>query len=149
VTWEVTVPADGVLVLTVTVQVVDPIPDGVLAIGNVTYNPDDGPPDCDVDDPPPNCSDPLPTEPRVTDRKDLVAESGDIDGQAEAGEQLTYEITLVNPGGVEAENHVQIDQLDPNVVFVSADNGGDYDAGTHQVTWTVTVPAADGSRKNQ
>ncbi len=76
----------------------------------------------------------------VTITKSLTGESGTAAGVAEAGEQLTYQITLTNSGGVAATGYGVTDQLDPNVAFVSADKGGSHAGGT--VTWTgLTVPA--------
>jgi uncharacterized repeat protein (TIGR01451 family) len=76
----------------------------------------------------------------VTVTKALTGESGSVTGVAEPGEQLTYTITLSNTGSSPALNQSITDQLDPNVIFVSADNGGAL-AGS-QVQWTgLTVPA--------
>ncbi|MBO9664654.1 hypothetical protein [Dokdonella sp.] len=138
VTWSgLTVPANGSLTLTVVVQVVDPIPAGVAQIGNVAYETGTTPPTC-----PPaggQCV-VVPTAPSVTLAKTLTAESGSRPGEAEAGEQLTYTITLTNTGGSAAVNYGVTDTLDPNVTFVSASNGGSAAGGA--VTWSgLTVPA--------
>lgn len=83
---------------------------------------------------------PLPAPANVTLAKTLSGESGTLAGHAEAGEQLTYTITLTNSGGAPALNYGVTDTLDPNVTFVSADNGGTT-AGS-VVTWAgLTVPA--------
>ena len=82
----------------------------------------------------------IPTPADVAIVKALVNESGSASGIAEPGETLTYTITLSNAGGADALNYGAIDQLDPNVVFVSADNGGALAGGN--VVWTgLTVPA--------
>jgi uncharacterized repeat protein (TIGR01451 family) len=138
VTWTgLTVPANGTLTLTVVVQVVDPIPAGVQQIGNVAYETGTTPPPC-----PPaggQCV-VVPTAPKVAVAKALTSESGTLTGQAEAGEQLTYTITLTNSGGSDATNYGVTDTLDPNVTFVSASNGGAAAGGA--VTWAgLTVPA--------
>ena len=135
-----TVPAGGSLTLTVTVRVADPIPAGVTAIGNVAYDPTTGPPtDCSVTPLPPNCTS-TPTPSVVTLLKALAGESGALPGVAEPGEQLTYTITLTNTGGSDATSYGVTDALDPNTVFVSADNGGVASGGT--VGWNgLTVPA--------
>lgn len=136
------VPAGGSLVLTVTVRVADPIPAGVTAIGNVAYDPTLGPPtDCSVTPLPPNCTS-TPTPAVVAIVKALAGESGALPGVAEPGEQLTYTITLTNTGGSDATSYGVTDALDPNTLFVSADNGGLASGGT--VTWSgLTVPAND------
>ena len=78
--------------------------------------------------------------PRVTIAKALSGESGALPGVAEPGEQLTYTITLTNTGGSAAINYGVTDTLDPNVTFVSADNGGSAAGGA--VSWSgLTVPA--------
>lgn len=83
---------------------------------------------------------PLLAPANVTLAKTLSGESGTLAGQAEAGEQLTYTITLTNSGGAPALNYGVTDTLDPNVTFVSADNGGT--TADSAVTWAgLTVPA--------
>src|SRR5690606_10026448 len=85
-----------------------------------------------------------PTPGQVTIAKALASESGSAAGIAEPGERLTYTITLSNSGGSAGSGYGVTDQLDPNTVFVSADNGGGHAAGL--VTWAaLTVPAHDGS----
>ena len=80
------------------------------------------------------------TPANVTLTKTLTGESGSIAGQAEAGEQLTYTITLTNSGDSAATNYGVSDTLDPNVTFVSATNGGAAAGGV--VTWSgLSVPA--------
>jgi uncharacterized repeat protein (TIGR01451 family)/fimbrial isopeptide formation D2 family protein len=72
--------------------------------------------------------------------KALTAETGTKAGIAEAGETLTYQITLTNPGGLPATGYAIQDRLDANTTFVSADNGGVLNGST--VDWTgLTVPA--------
>ena len=63
-------------------------------------------------------------------------------GSVEPGESLTYTITLANSGGAVTGFGVT-DPLDPNLVFVSADNGGVY-AG-NSVTWSNLAIPANGS----
>ena len=86
------------------------------------------------------CTTTHPLNPNVSVVKALTNESGTVVGIAEPGETLTYTITLSNSGGVSATGVGITDALDPNVGFVSADNGGTFGAGL--VTWTgLTVPA--------
>jgi len=76
--------------------------------------------------------------PSVTIAKTVADASGD--GFAQAGETLTYTITLANAGAVDETSYGVTDPLDANVTFVSADNGGVLAGGT--VTWSgLTIPA--------
>ncbi|MEP6882164.1 MAG: hypothetical protein ABI866_09235 [Dokdonella sp.] len=82
----------------------------------------------------------IPSPADVTIIKTLTAESGSQSGIAEPGESLSYTITLTNAGGADALNYGVVDQLDPNVVFTSANNGGTLVGGN--VVWSgLTVPA--------
>ncbi|ANB16197.1 PKD domain protein [Dokdonella koreensis DS-123] len=140
VTWtNLTVPANGTLALTVVVTVNDPLPAGVTEVANAAHQTGTPPPDCTATPLPPNCTI-TPTPAVVAIAKALAGESGSLAGVAEAGEQLTYTITLTNSGGSDAVGYAVSDRLDPNTAFVSADNGGVHAAGV--VTWTVTVPAS-------
>ena len=138
VTWiGLTVPANGNLVLTVVVQVADPLPTGVTQISNLAYETGTTPPDCSADPQPANCAT-IPTPAAVTITKTVTDAGGN--GIAEPGEQLTYTITLSNSGGSAATPFDVTDVLDANTTFVSADNGGTHAAGV--VTWIgLTVPA--------
>jgi uncharacterized repeat protein (TIGR01451 family) len=140
VTWSgLTVPANGSLTLTLVVTVDDPLPAGVTQIGNLVHETGAPPPDCTVSPLPPNCT-LLPTPGAVSLVKALTGEDGAVDGVAEPGEQLTYTVTLANTGGSDVVAYGVTDDLDDNVGFVSADNGGTHAAGV--VTWSsLTVPA--------
>ena len=136
VSWSgLTVPANGSLVLTVIVQVADPLPAGVTQVANLAYETGTPPPPC-----PPaggQCV-VVPTAGAVTIAKSVQDASGD--GLAAPGEQLTYAIVLTNTGGSDATSYAVTDPLDANTVFVSADNGGTFAAGV--VSWSgLTVPA--------
>lgn len=139
--WTVSVPgyagsSAGEVVLTVVVEVVDPLPAGVVAIANVANQPGGSDPCPSV-----QCVS-VPTPGQISITKALVAESGQQDDMAEPGETLTYEIALTNTGGAVSDYEVQ-DVLDPNTTFVSADNGGS-DGGT-TIDWSgLNVPAHDG-----
>ncbi|WP_295809818.1 hypothetical protein [uncultured Nitratireductor sp.] len=138
-----TVPAyaggtPGVLVLTVDVQVADPLPAGVSQVLNIAKRPGDPDPACPSD----QCV-VTPSDNMVTIAKALVGEDGAAAGTAEPGETLTYEISLSNDGGI-ANNYSVQDVLDPNTVFVSATNGGVDNGAT--IDWGgLTVPAHDGT----
>ena len=121
--------------------------DATVSVGNDVTATGGGDPD-DPDAPEPACASPgacettHPLEANVGVAKALTAEDGGRAGIAEPGETLTYTITLTNTGGVDATGIGVTDPLDPNVVFVSASNGGSHAAGV--VTWSgLTVPADD------
>ena len=139
VTWTgIAVAAGGTTSVTVTVIVNAPIAGGVTQLANVAYQAGTTPPAC----PPasPRCV-VTPTASTVLVSKALTNENGTQSGIAEPGEQLTYTITLTNVGGSTATGFSVTDQLDPNVSFVSASNGGTFSAGA--VNWTgLTVPAS-------
>lgn len=81
----------------------------------------------------------IPTPANVAMTKALTGESGSQPGVAEPGETLTYTITLTNSGAATAFNVGVVDPLDPNVSFVSANNGGSPSGAT--VVWSgLTVP---------
>ncbi len=61
--------------------------------------------------------------------------------EAELGALKTYTITYRNPGS-EAAKVIITDTLDENLTFVSAGNGGSYDAETRTITWVVESLAA-------
>jgi uncharacterized repeat protein (TIGR01451 family) len=138
VTWSnLTIPAKGQLTLTLVATVVEAIPPGVSAIGNVAYATGTPPPDCTASPRPANCAT-IPVSPGTVAIAKAVIDA-DGDGQATPGETLTYTITLTNSGGGDATLGLA-DPLDANLRFVSADNGGTLANGT--VTWTnLTVPA--------
>ncbi|QIK63723.1 DUF11 domain-containing protein [Leucobacter viscericola] len=69
---------------------------------------------------------------KKTDNKETVA----------PGEALTYTLTVTNAGTVSAENLTVTDRLPAELEFVSAGQGGTYDATTGQVSWTIPSLAA-------
>src|SRR5690606_16345158 len=131
-------PANGSLVLTVTVTVADPIPAGVTQIANVAYETGGTPPSC----PSSQCV-VTPTPGRVSISKSLTSENGSVPGMAEPGASLVYTITLDNDGGSDVTGYGVTDQLDPNTTFVSADNGGTHAGGV--LTWSGLTVSANGS----
>ena len=132
-----TIPANSSLVLTVGVTVVNPIPPGVTTIGNYAYATGGTAPNCSAVPTPSNCASIPVTAGAVTIVKTVADANGD--NLAAPGEALTYTITLSNTGGGDATLGLT-DPIDPNVVFVSASNGGAYAGGV--VSWTnLTVPA--------
>lgn len=136
VTWSgLTVAAGGSVTVHVVATVAAPLPAGVTQIANVAYETGTTAPSC----PPigPGCV-VLPTPGVVTLTKSAIDASGD--GIADPGESLSYTITLTNTGGSDVVGYGVTDPLDPNLVFVSADNGGIESGGV--VDWSdLTVPA--------
>ncbi len=53
------------------------------------------------------------------------------------GDELTYLLDYRNYGSVDATGVKIVEQVPSDFVFVSADNGGVYDAGSHTVTWNI------------
>lgn len=135
VTWSgLTVPAGGNVALSLVATVASSLPPGVREIANVAYRTGSTAPSC----PPagPQCA-VLPTPGSVTLTKSVV--DANADGVADPGETLTYTILLSSTGGG-VTGYGVTDPLDPNLVFVSADNGGVLTGGA--VSWTnLTVPA--------
>ena len=77
----------------------------------------------------------------VTVSKALTAESGTQAGIAEAGETLTYTITLSNPSTVAVTNYALTDVLSAGLSYVSSTSGG-VNAG-QTTNWTgLAVPAS-------
>ncbi len=69
------------------------------------------------------------------------------DGEVvQIGDEITYRIDWKNSSGKEAEIRIE-DPLDQGVDFVSATNGGTYDAVSHTVQWNLgkQAPGANGS----
>jgi uncharacterized repeat protein (TIGR01451 family) len=60
---------------------------------------------------------------------------------AAPGDTFSYEITLMNQSAEDLEVMLS-DPLPPEVTFVSATPGMNYDAGTHTVTWEGLLPGA-------
>ena len=59
------------------------------------------------------------------------------DGTVHPGDSLTFAVQPTNTGDAEAGATTITDVLDPGLVFVSAGQGGAYDAGTRTVRWTL------------
>lgn len=54
-----------------------------------------------------------------------------------SGEDLTYTICYANPNSYDVDDVVLTDALPEKTSFVSADNGGVYDASNHSVEWDI------------
>jgi uncharacterized repeat protein (TIGR01451 family)/fimbrial isopeptide formation D2 family protein len=67
-----------------------------------------------------------------------------------AGEKLTYDLTVTNKSNqIDAHDVVVTDPLPKDLTFVSAANGGVYDAATRTVTWKLGTLAKGASVKVQ
>ncbi len=64
---------------------------------------------------------------------------------AAPGDQLTYTLSYENYGYGPAQNVVIVDTLPDHVSYVSATNGGVYDAATNTVTWNIGTLAVGAS----
>lgn len=53
------------------------------------------------------------------------------------GDTITYLLSYRNYGSVDAENVTIVENIPADFAFVSADNGGVYNAANHTVTWTI------------
>ena len=96
ITWTgLTVPANSQLVLTVVVQVVDPIPAGVTNISNLVHDAGGPPPDCGANPDADGCAEiPVGAGPLLA-----VAKSVDP-AEAHPGESVLYTVTVANVGSV-------------------------------------------------
>ncbi|MEZ5462765.1 MAG: hypothetical protein R3F00_13365 [Dokdonella sp.] len=148
VSWTgLTVPANGSLVLTVSVVVVDPIPAGVTDIANLVYETGTTPPACTTT-PGPQCVI-TPTAPSISVTKALSGESITADGIAEAGEQLTYTITVRNDGGTATIGTIVNETVPLHTTYVSGAPVWTCtlgDPGGTPCDTLVDVPAHDGSQ---
>lgn len=76
----------------------------------------------------------------ITVTKVLTSETGSQAGTAEAGEQLTYTITLSNPTATTVTGYALTDTLSPGLSYVSSTLGGV--SSGQSVNWTgLTIPA--------
>jgi len=53
------------------------------------------------------------------------------------GDQIKFLLDYRNYGSVDAQNVKIVEKVPKDFVFISATNGGRYDAGTHTVTWEI------------
>ena len=169
------VPANGTSEVVLTVQVASTLPAGLTQLYNLVTNgicdPADAtcvpPPACDPAtdanqcitppvgcDPttdPDHCVTTPVTQPNVTVKKVMTAESGTRAGIAENAETLTYTLTLTNNGTGAATDHAFYERLPEYTTLVSIDGPGVThdcvvgDIGPKLCTITVAGPiAADG-----
>ncbi len=76
----------------------------------------------------------LPVKPEEPEKPEKKATNLDQTGTKKVGDEIVYTIEYHNHLNT-VENITVVDKLDEGVDFVSADNGGAYDAETHTVTW--------------
>jgi uncharacterized repeat protein (TIGR01451 family) len=146
ITWNVgQAPAKGQVTLRFDAQVVLPLDDGtqISNQGSVTAAEITTP--VLTDDP----ATPATDDPTVvtvvsspvfsTSQKTVTDVNG---GLVEPGDTLAYTLTIVNTGTSLADNVTVADVLDQNITFVSAGQGGTYNAATGTITWNgATTPA--------
>ncbi|WP_413813678.1 DUF6923 family protein [Rhizobium sp. Root274] len=137
-TWSnQTIPGLSSVVYNVAVTLTSTIPDGVRVIRNIVRD------NCVIIDPVTEepCRITTPSEPKIQKSKELIAESGVLDGIAEPGETLTYRLHVQNVGGVDAINHLLTDVFKPTntIASISASNGGTAAVSTGTVTWTLPL----------
>lgn len=77
------------------------------------------------------------SSPVVPLRDPAVAVTASAPATVASGDELTYEISFTNAGPNEAANAVLTDVLPEGTEFVSASDGGRYDAAKRTVTWTL------------
>ncbi|MFC5442421.1 hypothetical protein ACFPM9_03695, partial [Rhizobium halophytocola] len=135
-TWTGDIPAGDQLILTLSLTVSDPIPQGVTQITNLCVV--DSVEVCRVD---------TPTGADITQTKALTGESGVVAGVAEPGEALTYTITVVNHGGAEAVDYILNDRFQPisaaaSITSTDADFQGQDVNDPALSTWKIaSIPA--------
>ncbi len=133
VTWPATTLAGGgaTFTRTLVVQVDNPLPAGVTTIDNAAGVTDDGASGPDAD----------PSDNTTTD-SDTVSVAPDVaivktDGltSVNAGQTITYTLTIQNVGNIGVTGVAVTDTLPAGVTFAAASNGGGHSAGV--VTWPV------------
>jgi large repetitive protein len=75
--------------------------------------------------------------PTTGQEADLIMSKTVNDASPNVGNTLTYTLTIDNTGPSLADNVVVTDTIPAGITFVSASNGGTYDAATREVTWSL------------
>ncbi|MCA9667618.1 MAG: DUF11 domain-containing protein, partial [Myxococcales bacterium] len=139
ITWNVAqVPAGGTVNVRFTAQIVLPL-DGGTQIANQATVITPGFPNVLTDDPNTPATDD-PTIFTVTASPDFTTSTKAVTDQnggvVEPGDLLTYTLRIVNSGRSNADQVVVSDVLDANLTFVSAQQGGTFNAASRTITWS-------------
>ncbi|MBW8764612.1 MAG: DUF11 domain-containing protein, partial [Microbacterium sp.] len=78
----------------------------------------------------------------ASDHRLSIAKTGNV-AAAGFGDLVTYTVTVGNVGTTTSDPTTAVDRLPVGLDFVSADNGGSYDAATRTVSWNVPALARD------
>ncbi len=112
------------------VTVFSPLPNGSLLVNQATIGSDQTVPVST------SLGTPVASSPVLT-----LSKTDDVD-PVEAGAALVYTLSYGNTGNDSAANTMLTDVLPGNVLFVSASDGGTYDASSRTVTWSLGSLAA-------
>src|SRR5262249_51122840 len=135
-------PGDSAL-LVLTAQIVTPLANGTVIANQAFVRSDQVPaPGTPSDDPATPAVDD-PTRFTVTSRANLSTSTkilfDENGGAVQPNDFLTYTVTLRNSGDAPARNLVVTDVVDANLVMVTPQDGGSFDAATRTITWTLAA----------
>jgi uncharacterized repeat protein (TIGR01451 family)/fimbrial isopeptide formation D2 family protein len=140
VTWTIAeLPAGESVVVTVTVDVPDPLPPIVFFLLNGVTVADDG---ANGPDPTPENNTDFDLD-LVTGAPDLVVTKDDGVDVVAPGDTVTYTITVTNVGDQDAPDVVVTDVLPPELTFISCDPACD-SSDLPTVTWDLGVLSGEG-----
>jgi gliding motility-associated-like protein/uncharacterized repeat protein (TIGR01451 family) len=131
-----TIPANGQVVVNFKVTVNAALPSGTLAINNSATVTD-----------PANASTPLnpavsiPTEGALEGSKSVADNKGNKDGKAQANEILTYSLTVKNTGGSALNGVTITDELPAGLTYVPGSVSGYGTVMGNSLKWTINMQA--------
>jgi len=131
-----TIPANGQVVVNFKVTVNATLPSGTLAINNSATVTD-----------PANASTPLnpavsiPTEGALEGSKSVADNKGNKDGKAQANEILTYSLTVKNTGGSALNGVTITDELPAGLTYVPGSVSGYGTVMGNSLKWTINMQA--------